>query len=98
MRITGGWADAANTQAHTAAHSDATRFHMPPALFCEKREGMTKSIQKITPFLWFDHEAEEAAKFYTSQFSNSRIEAVTRYGESGPGPNGSVMTGAFELA
>ena len=59
---------------------------------------MTKSIQKITPFLWFDHEAEEAAKFYTSQFSNSRIEAVTRYGESGPGPNGSVMTVAFELA
>jgi len=53
--------------------------------------------QKITPFLWFDHQAEEAAGFYTSIFKNSRIEAVTRYGEAGPGPKGSVMTIAFEL-
>ncbi|SRR6266404_2166019 len=58
---------------------------------------MNKSIQKITPFLWFDHQAEEAAKFYTSLFRNSRIEAVTRYGEAGPGPKGSVMTVDFEL-
>jgi predicted 3-demethylubiquinone-9 3-methyltransferase (glyoxalase superfamily) len=58
---------------------------------------MSKSLQKITPFLWFDHEAEEAARFYTTVFENSRIEAVTRYGESGPGPKGSVMTVAFEL-
>jgi predicted 3-demethylubiquinone-9 3-methyltransferase (glyoxalase superfamily) len=58
---------------------------------------MSKSLQKITPFLWFDHEAEEAARFYTSVFENSRIEAVTRYGESGPAPKGSVMTVAFEL-
>jgi predicted 3-demethylubiquinone-9 3-methyltransferase (glyoxalase superfamily) len=58
---------------------------------------MSKSLQRITPFLWFDHQAEEAARFYTSVFENSRIEAVTRYGEAGPGPNGSVMTVSFEL-
>ena len=58
---------------------------------------MSKSLQKITPFLWFDHEAEEAARFYTSVFENSRIEAVTRYDDAGPGPKGSAMTVAFEL-
>jgi predicted 3-demethylubiquinone-9 3-methyltransferase (glyoxalase superfamily) len=58
---------------------------------------MSKSLQKITPFLWFDHQAEEAARFYTSVFSNSRILAITRYGETGPGPKGSVMTVQFEL-
>ena len=59
---------------------------------------MSKSLQKITPFLWFDHEAEEAAGFYTSLFENSSIEAVSRYGESGPGPKGSAMTVSFQLA
>jgi predicted 3-demethylubiquinone-9 3-methyltransferase (glyoxalase superfamily) len=59
---------------------------------------MDKPIQKITPFLWFDNQAEEAANFYTSIFENSRITAVTRYGEAGPGPKGSVMTVAFQLA
>ena len=54
-------------------------------------------MQKITPFLWFDHQAEEAVGFYTSIFKNSKVDAVTRYGESGPGPKGSVMTIAFEL-
>jgi predicted 3-demethylubiquinone-9 3-methyltransferase (glyoxalase superfamily) len=58
---------------------------------------MSNLMQKITPFLWFDNQAEEAARFYVSIFKNSRIEAVTRYGESGPGPKGSVMTVAFEL-
>jgi predicted 3-demethylubiquinone-9 3-methyltransferase (glyoxalase superfamily) len=58
---------------------------------------MNKPIQKITPFLWFDHQAEEAARFYTSIFKNSRVETVTRYGESGPGPKGSVMTVAFQI-
>jgi predicted 3-demethylubiquinone-9 3-methyltransferase (glyoxalase superfamily) len=53
--------------------------------------------QKITPFLWFDHEAEEAAQFYVSIFKNSKINAVTRYGDSGPGPKGAAMTVAFEL-
>lgn len=51
----------------------------------------------ITPFLWFDTQAEEAAKLYTSIFPNSRILEITRYGEAGPGPKGSVMTVSFEL-
>lgn len=54
-------------------------------------------MQKITPFLWFDNQAEEAAKFYTSILKNSRIVQVSRYGDGGPGPKGSVMTVAFEL-
>jgi predicted 3-demethylubiquinone-9 3-methyltransferase (glyoxalase superfamily) len=58
---------------------------------------MSRLLQKITPFLWFDHEAEYAARFYCSVFRNSRIETVTRYGDEGAGPKGSVMTVAFEL-
>jgi predicted 3-demethylubiquinone-9 3-methyltransferase (glyoxalase superfamily) len=54
-------------------------------------------MQKITPFLWFDRQAEEAARFYVSVFTNSRIVKTVRYGEAGPGPTGSVMTVAFEL-
>ena len=54
-------------------------------------------MQKITPFLWFDNQAEEAAKLYTSIFKNSRVTEVVRYGDAGPGPQGSVMTVAFEL-
>ena len=54
-------------------------------------------IQRITPFLWFDHQAEEAVAFYTSVFKDSRVDAVIRYGDTGPGPKGSVMTMAFEL-
>src|SRR2546430_17702807 len=54
-------------------------------------------MHKISPFLWFDTQAEEAAKFYVSMFGNSRIVSVTRYGEAGPGPKGSVMTVVFEL-
>lgn len=54
-------------------------------------------IQKITPFLWFDHQAEEAAGFYTSIFPNSKIAKISRYGESGPGPAGSAMTVDFQL-
>lgn len=54
-------------------------------------------MQKITPFLWFDHQAEEAVAFYTSIFKNSRITDIARYGEAGPGVPGSVMTIAFEL-
>jgi predicted 3-demethylubiquinone-9 3-methyltransferase (glyoxalase superfamily) len=55
-------------------------------------------MQKITPFLWFDTQAEEAAKFYASVFPNSKILKTARYGEAGPGPKGSVMTVEFELA
>jgi len=54
-------------------------------------------IQKITPFLWFDHQAEEAAAFYTSIFPNSKVDKVIRYGEAGPGPAGSAMTVEFQL-
>jgi predicted 3-demethylubiquinone-9 3-methyltransferase (glyoxalase superfamily) len=52
---------------------------------------------KITPFLWFDTEAEEAARFYCSIFPNSKIGQVSRYGPGAPGPEGSVMTVSFEL-
>jgi len=51
----------------------------------------------ITPFLWFDTEAEEAAKFYVSVFPNSKINKVVRNSEAAPGPTGAVMTVAFEL-
>jgi predicted 3-demethylubiquinone-9 3-methyltransferase (glyoxalase superfamily) len=54
-------------------------------------------MQKITTWLWFDTEAEEAAEFYTSVFPESRITEVTRYGEAGPRPEGMVMTVGFEL-
>ncbi len=54
-------------------------------------------MPSITPFLWFTGEAEEAANYYVSVFKNSKITDVTRYGEAGPGPAGSVMTVDFEL-
>ncbi len=53
------------------------------------------SLSKITPNLWFDHQAEEAANFYVSIFDDSKIVNVTRYGEAGPGPEGSVLTVTF---
>jgi predicted 3-demethylubiquinone-9 3-methyltransferase (glyoxalase superfamily) len=54
-------------------------------------------MPKITPFLWFDTQAEEAAKFYVSIFKNSKIVSVARYGGAGPGPKGGVMTVVFQL-
>jgi predicted 3-demethylubiquinone-9 3-methyltransferase (glyoxalase superfamily) len=54
-------------------------------------------MQRITPFLWFDDKAKEAMNFYTSVFKNSKIVSVTRYGEAGPGPTGSVMSAVFQL-
>ena len=54
-------------------------------------------MQKITPFLWFDNQAEEAMNFYASIFKNSKIGTVARYGDAGPGPKGSVMVASFEL-
>src|SRR5207237_9441685 len=54
-------------------------------------------MQKLTPFLWFDKEAEEAMNFYTSIFKNSKKREITRYCEAGPGAKGSVMTASFEL-
>jgi predicted 3-demethylubiquinone-9 3-methyltransferase (glyoxalase superfamily) len=56
------------------------------------------SAQKITPFLWFDSNAEEAMNFYVSLFKNSKIVSVSRYGDAGPGPKGTVMAATFQLA
>jgi predicted 3-demethylubiquinone-9 3-methyltransferase (glyoxalase superfamily) len=55
-------------------------------------------MQKITPFLWFDSNAEEALNFYAAVFKDSKIMNVSRYPEGGPGPAGSVMVGTMELA
>ena len=55
-------------------------------------------MNKIRPFLWFDDEAEDAAKLYTSVFPNSMITNVSRYGDEGPGPKGKAMVVSFELA
>jgi predicted 3-demethylubiquinone-9 3-methyltransferase (glyoxalase superfamily) len=55
------------------------------------------NMQKITPFLWFDGKAEEAMNFYVSVFKNSKVVRVTRYGEGGPGPKGTVMSATFQL-
>jgi predicted 3-demethylubiquinone-9 3-methyltransferase (glyoxalase superfamily) len=54
-------------------------------------------MQKITPFLWFDGKAEEAVNFYISIFKNSKIGRITRYGQEGPGPKGTVMSATFQL-
>ena len=54
-------------------------------------------MQKITPFLWFNNNAEDAVNFYTSIFKNSKVGTVTRYGDAGPGPKGSVMTASFQI-
>lgn len=53
--------------------------------------------QKITPFLWFNDNAEEAVNFYCSVFPNSKLLGITRYGDAGPGPKGTVMTVSFQL-
>jgi predicted 3-demethylubiquinone-9 3-methyltransferase (glyoxalase superfamily) len=54
-------------------------------------------MQKITPFLWFNDQAEEAMNFYVSVFKDANIGNVARYGAAGPGPSGSVMTAKFQL-
>ena len=54
-------------------------------------------MQKITPFLWFDNQAEEAMNFYVSVFKNAKVGSVSRYAEGGPAPVGSVMTASFTL-
>jgi predicted 3-demethylubiquinone-9 3-methyltransferase (glyoxalase superfamily) len=54
-------------------------------------------MQKITRFLWFDSKAEEAMNFYTSIFKNSKVGIVNRWGEAGPGPQGSVISATFQL-
>ena len=54
-------------------------------------------MQKITPFLWFNDNAEEAIEFYMSVFENGSLGTVSRYGEAGPGPKGKLMTASFKL-
>jgi predicted 3-demethylubiquinone-9 3-methyltransferase (glyoxalase superfamily) len=54
-------------------------------------------MQKITPFLWFDGNAEEAANFYISIFRNSKMGKISRYGDAGPGLKGSVMSVTFQI-
>ncbi|TSJ38848.1 VOC family protein [Mucilaginibacter corticis] len=54
-------------------------------------------MSKITPFLWFDNNLDEAIKFYASIFKNSKLLYEVKYGENGPGPKGTVMTATFEL-
>src|SRR5215211_6271900 len=71
------------------------RFEARASLTGNDRKEPT--MQKITPMLWFDDQAEEAAQLYTSIFDNSKILNVSRYGEAGPGEAGSVMTVEFEL-
>jgi predicted 3-demethylubiquinone-9 3-methyltransferase (glyoxalase superfamily) len=55
-------------------------------------------MQKITTFLWFDNNAQEAMNFYTSIFENSKINETSRFGEGGPGADGKFFTGTFQLA
>lgn len=62
-----------------------------------RNERTQSSPQKITTFLWFNDNAEEAANFYCSVFKNSKVVATSHYGKAGPGPKGSVMTVDFEL-
>src|SRR5262249_30236277 len=78
------------------APAQAVGIEIVAALIHDRKpEG--EHMQKITPFLWFDNQAEEAAKFYVSIFKNSKIASISRYGEAGPGPKGSAMTVAFQL-
>ena len=58
---------------------------------------MAQIQQRITPMLWFDNQAEDAANYYCSIFKNSKITAISRYGDTGPGPKGSVMVVEFEI-
>ena len=58
---------------------------------------MAQIQQRITPMLWFDNQAEDAANYYCSIFKNSKVTAISRYGDTGPGPKGSVMVVEFEI-
>jgi predicted 3-demethylubiquinone-9 3-methyltransferase (glyoxalase superfamily) len=70
---------------------------VPRGLFDQDESRGAGCIRKITPFLWFDDKAEEAMNFYCSVFKNSKKGSVMRYGEAGPGPEGSVLSVTFEL-
>src|SRR2546423_6502762 len=77
--------------------STCDEFARPARSRFRRLRAKGRSMQKITTWLWFDTEAEEAAEFYTSVFPDSRITDVSRYGEAGPRPEGMVMTVGFEL-
>src|SRR5882757_6443801 len=78
------------------------RCPSPPCANAARRHRIMKrgtdDMQKITPFLWFDGKAEEAMHFYASVFKNAEIGNVSRWGDAGPGPKGSVMSATFSLA
>jgi predicted 3-demethylubiquinone-9 3-methyltransferase (glyoxalase superfamily) len=79
------------------AERHAGRTRLVSQLMHRSRSAGENDMQKITPFLWFDKEAEEAANFYVSVFADSKIVSVGRYGAAGPGEKGSVMSVTFEL-
>src|SRR5439155_4672168 len=80
---------AAVTEAANSKRSGPPFFHL-----FRKGDAL---MQKITTFLWFDNQAEEAANFYASIFKNSKIKKISRYSDAGPGPKGVVMVLTFEL-
>jgi predicted 3-demethylubiquinone-9 3-methyltransferase (glyoxalase superfamily) len=82
--------DARDERGHDERNDEITVLHI-------QRKQSPMAIQKITPFLWFENQAEDAANLYVSIFGNSRITHVSRYGDAGPGPKGSAMVVAFEL-
>jgi predicted 3-demethylubiquinone-9 3-methyltransferase (glyoxalase superfamily) len=83
---------------HPEARSTNCRVVVSISLLLVRLVAKEKTnMQKITPFLWFDNKAEEAMNFYVSVFKNSKVGRVTRYGEAGPGPKGTVMSATFQL-
>lgn len=73
------------------------KLHIPTPRGADLIPRRQKTLPRITPFLWFDDKAEEAANFYVSVFKNSKIGSIARYSDAGSGPKGSVMTVSFEL-
>jgi predicted 3-demethylubiquinone-9 3-methyltransferase (glyoxalase superfamily) len=82
---------------HASAHFKAHQNGQELIASIQNNESKGDFMQKITTFLWFNDQAEEAANFYVSLFKNSKIVNVARYGAAGPGPAGTVMVVTFEL-
>src|SRR5262245_18481239 len=95
--------DASSTNAHNQVVLEQRGYEprsRPSAIVSTRGSQLDKgdcTMPKVTPFLWFDTEAEDAARFYTSIFKNSKLGGITRSGEAGPGPAGSVLTVSFEI-
>src|SRR4051812_31861092 len=87
----------ATAGASSAIRSASAGHCLSQAPNMQRRITDMAKVQKISPFLWFDGNAEEAVKFYTTVFDNSKIGQVMRNGEGGPGPKGSVLVMDFEL-